>query len=132
MFSIGIWSTVNRSPILLKNSQSYMEGFVLFLRSHELSTVFQGAYSPRHVYSREDIAEVIAFARLRGIRVIPEFDLPGHTSSWKGRKGFLTECFDEKGEETFLPNLVDPINEANFDFISVSEKVNRKTFNLLV
>uniref|UniRef100_A0A8R1HYI4 Beta-hexosaminidase n=1 Tax=Caenorhabditis japonica TaxID=281687 RepID=A0A8R1HYI4_CAEJA len=77
-----------------------------------------GAYTPRHVYSRQDIADVIAFARLRGIRVIPEFDLPGHTSSWRGRKGFLTECFDEKGEETNLPNLVDPMNEANFDFIA--------------
>lgn len=81
----------------------------------------QGAYSPRHVYSREDVADVIAFARLRGIRVIPEFDLPSHTSAWRGRKGLLTECFDEKGEETNLPNLVDPMNEANFEFIAVSE-----------
>ena len=36
-----------------------------------------GAFTPGLVYSPDDVAEVVAFAGERGIRVIPEFDTPG-------------------------------------------------------
>ncbi|VDM71719.1 unnamed protein product [Strongylus vulgaris] len=76
-----------------------------------------GAYSPKHQYSPSDVQEIINFARIRGIRVIPEFDLPGHTGAWQGQPGLLTECFDSAGKETHLPNLVDPSNNSTFEFL---------------
>ncbi|KAL3215799.1 hypothetical protein MRX96_033416 [Rhipicephalus microplus] len=54
----------------------------------------QSAYSPRHVYSRKDVQDVIEYARLRGIRVIPEIDTPGHTQALgKIFPDILTACY---------------------------------------
>jgi hexosaminidase len=33
-------------------------------------------------YTQAEVTDVIAFARDRGIRVVPEFDVPGHSTAW--------------------------------------------------
>ncbi|CAH1252975.1 HEXB [Branchiostoma lanceolatum] len=53
----------------------------------------KGAYTQDNVYSPEDVRSVVEYARMRGIRVIPEFDSPGHMQSWgQGHPDLLTSC----------------------------------------
>lgn len=37
---------------------------------------------PRHRYTREELASLVSRAAARGIRVVPELDVPGHSASW--------------------------------------------------
>ncbi len=46
-----------------------------FPKLHQLGS--DGLY-----YTQDQAKEIIAYARDRGIRVVPEFDIPGHSTSW--------------------------------------------------
>nr|CAH7737714.1 unnamed protein product [Callosobruchus chinensis] len=49
-----------------------------------------GAYSPSKVYTDKDIKDVIKYATVRGIRVLPEFDAPAHVGEGWQNTGLVT------------------------------------------
>ena len=67
-----------------------------------------GAFNHRtHIYNQQDVRTIIEEARLRGIRVIPELDIPAHTRSWaKGRYFAIIPFTIPKNFLKFQFNLV--------------------------
>ncbi len=51
------------------------------------------AYSESETYSAHDVEDVIAYGRARGVRIIPEIDMPGHSSSgWQQYDKDIVTC----------------------------------------
>ena len=53
-----------------------------FRAESKLYPKLQQSGSDGMFYTQEQMREVVAYAAARGIRVVPEFDIPGHTLSW--------------------------------------------------
>jgi hexosaminidase len=59
----------------LTEDQGFRVESRIFPRLHQLGS--DGQY-----YTQDQIRDIIAYASDRGIRVMPEFDIPGHSTSW--------------------------------------------------
>jgi len=59
----------------LSEDQGFRVESKVFPKLHELG-------SDGHYFTQTQIREVVAYAADRGIRVVPEFDMPGHTTAW--------------------------------------------------
>jgi len=57
------------------------QSFPLQLKSWPLLSQ-KGAWAPAAQYSQSDVQSIINYATDRGIRVVPEFDTPGHAQCW--------------------------------------------------
>lgn len=59
----------------LSEDQGFRVECKTFPKLHEMGS--DGKY-----FTHEDVKEIIKYANDRGIRVVPEFDIPGHSSAW--------------------------------------------------
>ncbi len=59
----------------LSENQGFRVESRKFPKLHELG-------SDALYYTQDEIRDLIAYARDRGIRVVPEFDMPGHSTAW--------------------------------------------------
>ena len=71
-------------------------------------------------YTREDIKEIVAFAAKNNIKIIPELDMPGHSSKiLSSRSEFACDsenpgreyCLGNPGSKVFIKKLLDDVME---------------------
>ncbi|XP_012273215.1 beta-hexosaminidase subunit beta-like [Orussus abietinus] len=78
----------------------------------------KGAYHSSMVYTPEDVKKVIEYGRLRGIRILPEFDSPGHTNSWGlAYPGLLTPCYGSNGKPDGTLGPMNPTDPLIYRFL---------------
>ena len=94
----------------LSENQGFRVESKRFPKLHEMGS--DGLY-----YTQDEIHDLIAYARDRGIRVVPEFDVPGHSTAWfvgypalasgsgpysiERRWGVFDPAFDPTSEKTY-------------------------------
>jgi hexosaminidase len=89
--------------------------------------MIKDAYSPRSTFSRADLEGVIAYARARGVRVVPEVDMPGHSAAgWKEVDPSIVSCVDSwwSNDNWALHTAVEP-TPGQLDII------NNKTYEVV-
>lgn len=57
------------------------DSFPLQLKSHPEIAKY-ATFSEHEKYTTEEVAQFVRYAMVRGVRVIPEIDTPGHAASW--------------------------------------------------
>ena len=76
-------------------------------------------------YTQEQAREIVAYARDRGIRVVPEFDIPGHAQSWMvgypelasgNGPGYGSPYQIERQYGVFDP-VMDPTRDSTYKFL---------------
>ena len=84
--------------------------------------LWKGSWSPQERYLQTDIADTVEYARDRGVRVIVEFDMPGHAGSWC--TGYPEIC-----PSTTCTQPLNVANEATFQLIEdvLGECTGKKT-----
>ena len=71
-------------------------------------------------YTQEQAREILAYARDRGIRVVPEFDMPGHTTAWFVGYPDLASApgpFHIEREFGVFDPVMDPTRESTYKFL---------------
>ena len=97
----------------LSENQGFRVESKKFPKLHELGS--DGLY-----YTQEEIREVIVYARDRGIRVVPEFDIPGHSTAWFVGHPELASGPGPYGIERrwgIFDHAMDPTNEKTYKFL---------------
>ncbi len=76
--------------------------------------------SEGNFYTQAEAREIVAYAHARGIRVVPEFDMPGHTGSWFAGYPNLASAagpFHVEHHFGIFDPVMDPTRESTYVFL---------------
>lgn len=96
------------------------QSFPLKLARHPELAQF-GAWSADKTYSTDDVRSIVRYAAERGIRIIPELDMPAHAAAWgKAHPNVLVHCTSIGGSSLKEMDLyaLDPSHNATYDLIA--------------
>jgi hexosaminidase len=71
-------------------------------------------------YTQDQAREIVEYARARGIRVVPEFDIPGHAQSWYVGYPELASApgpYQIEHEYGIFDPVMDPTNKNTYKFL---------------
>jgi hexosaminidase len=71
-------------------------------------------------YTQDQVRHIVAYARDRGIRVVPEFDIPGHATSWLAAYPELAAApgpYDIGRDFGVFDGAIDPAKEFTYTFL---------------
>jgi hexosaminidase len=71
-------------------------------------------------YTQDEVRDLIAYARERGIRVVPEFDMPGHSTAWFVGYPELASGpgpYQIERKWGVMDPAMDPTNEKTYKFL---------------
>ena len=98
--------------------------------STSLPNLAKGAYGgyASHMYTQKDVQQIIAYGYERGVRVVPEFDTPGHVRSWGvGYPELTTPCYSN-GKPDGTTGPLNPTLNGTFDKLSLLYKEISQVF----
>jgi len=102
----------------LSDDQGFRVESKVFPKLHQLG-------SDRKYYTQSQVREIVAYAADRGIRIVPEFDMPGHSTSWLvGHPELATAPGPYEIERrwgVFEPSM-DPSKEELYEFLDAFVK----------
>ena len=133
----GIMIDVSRhwipKPVILRNldamAAAKMNVLHLHLTDDQGFRVESKVYPKLHeegsngcYFTHDDIREIILYASDRGIRVVPEFDVPGHTKSWLiAYPEFASIAgsfsFGRKAGDDIFSTPLNPVKEETYVFV---------------
>lgn len=97
----------------LSDDQGFRVESRRFPRLHQLG-------SDGNFYTQAEVRQVVAYALERGIRVVPEFDMPGHTTAWLvgyPELGSSPGPYQIERKWGIFPAVLDPSHEATYSFL---------------